>query len=241
MSVLRAWHIKARFAQLRGFIGAGAKAKLNCRLIERTAFRLGGEAVELRRLFLTEGLYSRNIQKILELRLAQIPGGDPELRRLIGRVIRELGYGARDSLGSVRLVASRALDMIWAVELDGGEIPEAWKQEWKFAGRLGAYDLKNFDRFPRGDPGRQCKLLCEIVGGINGRLPVVAKHLTRPSYVLFELVKGSGDLGQHLKGEVTLSYAAAIGYGASPGKWKRRLSPSSTSASSTLRLFRSPR
>ena len=201
---------RLEFLRNRGFIGNSRRPKLTCRLIEKMALKHGGQAVEIKRMFSTEQLYSQNVQRILELRLSQVSGGDRELRRRVERVIRELGFNATDAIASVRMVACRALDAIWEAELEKNEVPQAWKEAWKFAEGLGAYALQTYSRFPRGDAGRQCGLLCDIVGGRDGKLPVLAKYVTRPTYVLVEHIKRAGDDGQHIRSTPSLTYAAAI-------------------------------
>ncbi len=200
---------RASFAAQRGFLTPGKKPKLSCRFMEKMALHHGSEAVELKRLFLTEDLYAKQIQRVLELRLAQVPGGDSKLRGYVERATRELSTGPAETLNSIRLISRRALELIWNAELDGGTWPQSWIDIWKGEGNDGLRLIEKTQRaFPKQD-GMQCAILREITGGY-GNLPTIAKHVTRSSYILVEHVKSAGDLGQHLEDKLTTADAASI-------------------------------
>ena len=200
---------RRQFAAHRGFLTPTRKPKLHCRFIERMALRHGAEAMELKRLFATEELYADQIQRILELRLAHFAGGDVKLRGYVARAIRELSAGPEEALNSIRLISRRALELIWELELDNGKRPTAWFDAWKQEGDDGLRLIQRHGgSFPKRD-GQQCAVLRDITGGY-GNLPVVARHVTRATYILVEHVKSAGDLGQHLDDDLTLPYAASV-------------------------------
>ncbi len=200
---------RVHFGAQRGFITPSKKPKLNCRFIEQMALRHGREAVVLKRLFSTETQYAQQMQRVLELRLGQVTGGDQKLRGNVARAIQELPAGPVETLNWIRLISRRALELIWAVELDDGKRPPAWAEAWKHEGNDGQ---KVMDRhqgaFPKPD-GKQCAALRDITGGY-GNLPIVARHVTRATYVLVEHVKSAGDLGQHLADELSRGYAVSV-------------------------------
>lgn len=201
---------RALFAIQRGFLTPSKKPKLNCRFIEKMALRHGSQTVELKKLFLTKELYAKQIQRVLELRLGHVEGGDAELFRRVKKTIRELSYGPADVISSVRMVTRRSLELIWDAELNNGKWPLEWAESWKLEGSYGLYPLKNTSKsFPSSD-GAQCAVLCDITGGRYGNLSPVAKYVTRATYLLLEHVKSIGDLGQHFTGDITTAYAASI-------------------------------
>ena len=201
---------RAAFGAQRGFLTTAKKPQLNCRFIERMAERHGGEAVVLKRLFATEAQHAEQMQRVLELRLAQIKGGDDKLRRYVIRAIRELSAGPEETVNSLRLIVQRALVWIWSAELNAGAWPQEWLDTWKNEGTDGMYALKRAgNRLPKSD-GKQCQILCDITGGTNGKLPVVSRHVTRATYVFVEHVKSAGDLGQHLDDDLTAGYAVSV-------------------------------
>ena len=198
---------RASFASQRGFLSAAKKPRLTCRFIERMAERHGREAVVLKRLFSTEAQYAEQMPRVLELRLAQIAGGDGKLRGYVSRAIRELSAGPEETLNSIRLISRRALELIWSAELDAGSWPQAWIDEWMNAGNDHALE-RTSRRFPSQD-GPQCAVLRDITGGY-GQMAVVAQHVTRSSYILAEHVKSAGDLGQHLADELSDAFAVSV-------------------------------
>lgn len=200
---------RALFCAERGFLTAHRKPSLKCRFIEKMALRHGSEVVELKRLFATELIYAAQMQRVLELRLAQVPGGDGKLRGYVSRAIREVAVGPEETLNSIRMISRRALELIWSAELENGSWPQRWSDAWQAEGSDGLKPLQRMDRgFPKQD-GQQCAVLRDITGGY-GNLPIVASYVTRASYILVEHVKGAGDLGQHLEDRLSEAYAVAI-------------------------------
>ena len=192
---------RRRDLELRGFAHpSGNKLRSSCRLMARYASRKAEEVGNLRRLFGEAERFEVNIRSLLELRLAQVHGADPELVGYVESAIRDLRPEPAHSVVWARSIAERALDLIWDSELGAGkDLPEDWKSAGvKFEG----------GRIPR-KRGWQCRIL-RVITGTEGNDPV-AKFVTKRTYLLVDHLQSVGDFGQHRGGEtVTLPIAASF-------------------------------
>ena len=157
----------------------------------------------LRELFGDRERFGSNIRSLLELRLAQIKGADPELMGYVEKAIRDLHPDPTHSVNWARSIAERALDLIWDAELGPGNksLPVAWK----FI-RSRTYDDEG--RLPQ-KRGRQCGVLREITG--TGEHAPISRFARKPTYLLVDHLQSVGDFGQHRgKDTVSLPVAAAF-------------------------------
>lgn len=190
-----------RDLELRGFArSSGNRLRSSCRLMLLYARQKADEVGNLWRLFGDEERFMDNIRNLLELRLAQVHGADPELAGYVERAIRDLLPEPAHSVVWARSIAERALDLIWDAELEaGGVLPK----DWEFVGVE-----SEEGRIPRGR-GLQCGVLRLITGTADNH--PVAKFLTKPTYLLLDHLQSVGNFGQHKGGEtVTVPIAASF-------------------------------
>ncbi|HYN36295.1 MAG TPA: hypothetical protein VEV82_04900 [Actinomycetota bacterium] len=199
MSLSEVPDYRRRDLQLRGFARlSGSKLRSSCRLMIRYAKQQAGGVAELRRLFGDAERFESNIRSLLELRLAQVRGADPQLLSYVERGIRDLDPEPANSVVWGRSIAERALDLIWEAELPPDRsIPQAWQ----FAG-------VKWGEVPRRR-GQQCGLLRLITGTDDHA--AVSRFVTKPTFLLVDHLQSVGDFGQHREeGEVSLSIAVAF-------------------------------
>ncbi|MCZ6688548.1 MAG: hypothetical protein O7H41_02990 [Planctomycetota bacterium] len=193
---------RRRVLELRGFASSsGNRLRSSCRLMAHFAQQQAAEVANLQRLFGDTARFEGNIRSLLELRLAQIPGVDPELRGYVERAIRELQPEPRNSVVWARSIAERALDLIWQAELPADKSLPAG---WKFVG----ITFDALGKLPRRR-GQQCNILRRITG-TEDHAPV-SQFVTKPTYLFVDHLQSVGDFGQH-KEEGTLSVAIASAF-----------------------------
>ena len=188
--------------ELLGF-GRSSRSRIrsSCRLMSRFARQQAAEVKNLRRLFGDAERFEGNIRSLLELRLSQIHGADPDLRQFVEQAIRNLHPYPVHSVIWMRSVVERALDLIWEVELPpDSSLPEAWK----FVG----VKFDPWGRVPR-KRGQQCNLL-RLITGTEKHAPV-SQFVTKPTYLLVDHLQSVGDFGQH-KGDDTVSVPIAAAF-----------------------------
>ena len=153
----------------------------------------------LRRLFGDAEGFERNIRDLLELRLDQVAGADPELLRRARKAVRDL-HPPNDSIKWARSVAERALDLIWNAELpEDRSLPDKWRRA----------DVFRHDGKLPHRRGEQCGILRKITGGAEHS--AIAKFVTKPTAVLVDHIHGVGNFGQHTEGQtVSVGFAAAF-------------------------------
>jgi hypothetical protein len=201
---------RVRFLVERGIAyESGNRVKLANRFIARLASVRTIDVSGARRLFERPEDFEANIRTVLELRLAQSRAGDPELMKLVRRAVKPLPDEPDAALGSARDIVDRALDLIWGAEAPGGRVPAAWVEAWKFNPKL-TDAVAEYGRDPRLPEarGRQCGLLRIATGGQF--IDPVVKRVSKPTYVLVEIMNQFGDLKNHFKGEPTLTLAVAF-------------------------------
>ena len=197
---------RIRVLSQRGFAtSSGKKLRSSCRLMAQYARHEAEEVNNLQRLFGNNERFEGNIQSLLELRVAQITGGDPVLLGEVKKAIRDLHPEPTQSTTWARSIADRAMDLIWKAELPADRsLPD----EWKFIG----IEFDERGRLP-GNAGRQCGILREITG--TAAHDPVAKYITRPTCLLVDHVQSVGNFGQHRRGiSVSPSIAAAFCFSA---------------------------
>ena len=193
---------RCRDLELRGFARrSGKKVRSSCRLMCRYAQQQAGGVADLRRLFGDSERFGSNIRSLLELRLAQVRGADPDLLGYVKRAIRDLEPEPAFSIVWARSIAERALDLIWEAELPSDK---SMPEPWKFAGVQ--FDARG--QFP-GRRGPQCGILRSITG--TEKQGSVSKFVTKPTYLLVDHIQSVGDFGQH-KQEATVSISMAAAF-----------------------------
>lgn len=192
---------RRRDLELRGFArSSGNKLRSSCRLMTRYARQQASDVANLRQLFGNAERFESNIQSLLELRLAQIPRLDPELRGYIQRAIWNLQPEPAHSVVWARSIAERVLRLIWDAELGPDRtIPDHWK---RLELRLDPWQLPS-------KLGLQCYLLSRITG--TPEHDPVSKFITKPTFLLTDHIQSVGDFGQH-RGDniVTVQFAASF-------------------------------
>lgn len=193
---------RIRVLNERGFaVSSGKKLRSTCRLMARYARQQAEEVNNLQRLFGNKERFEGNIRSLLELRAAQITGGDPALIGEVKKAIRDLHPEPTQSTTWARSIADRALDLIWEAELaPDRSLPD----EWNVVG----IEFDERGRLP-GSRGRQCGILRQITG-TEAHDPV-AKYVTRPTCMLVDHVYSVGNFGQHRRG-ITVSTSVAASF-----------------------------
>lgn len=194
-------------------VQTGNKVRLANRLIERIASQRQADVTGIRRLFEAESEFDVNIRTVVELRLARLQNVDGSLRRFVDRAIRHLPADPHGAVSSARDILDRALDMIWAIECPGGQVPQPWIHHW------GQYGPSNnlASQYARSsaigaDRGRQCSLL-QAATGRQG-VPQVTTHVSKSTYVLIEYMKQLGDFRNHSKTDASLTMAISFCFAA---------------------------
>jgi hypothetical protein len=178
--------------------------KASCRLMQKYARRQGSQVTDLRRLFGTLNEYGRNVRSLLELRLAQIPNGDKDLQRLIGRTIADLHPEPTDAVMSFRPIADKAIDLILNAEVPNRKIPQNWIEQWQRDNE----QLVKDGNLPH-KRGSLCGLLRVMTG--TGNTKAVAHYISKPTALLVGHIQAVGDFGQHTEGhKVSLETAIAF-------------------------------
>jgi hypothetical protein len=186
------------------------KIRASCRIFQRYTAGQAEGVTYMRRLFSNPEGFSCNIKSLLELRLAQIENGDPDLISDIQRAIRDLQPNPSYSIKWARTIVMRALELIWEKELNQDKkIPAEWINNWK-----SSEDQQYWKEYyvtgelPIKRLGHQCALLDKITGTEYSER--VAQYVSKSTYTLVSLMNSVGDLGQHQNEKVMLGYAAAV-------------------------------
>ncbi|HEY9605647.1 MAG TPA: AAA family ATPase [Allocoleopsis sp.] len=201
-------HERKTALEQRGFLQLSSnKLKSCCRLMKKYAELRAPSVAELRRLFQDSENFEANIQEVLEMRLAQIQGGDPQLLELIRKAIRDISPNPMDATNWMRRFVSRSLDIIWLHELPPDrKLPAVWINEWQ-AKAINFPD--DAGRLPSSIWG-QCTILQLITGSRQGLEPI-SQYVTKPTYILVNHIREIADFGQHTtpRDKVTIGIAAA--------------------------------
>ncbi|MCY3968487.1 MAG: hypothetical protein OXG74_01020 [Acidobacteria bacterium] len=193
---------RRRDLERRGFARAiGKKIRPSCRLMAQYALQRAEGVANLRRMFGAPERFEGNIRNLLELRLTQVDGADPELRDFVERAIRDLQPEPVNSVVWARSIAGRALDLIWEAELPNDR---SMPDDWKFAG----VQFDDRGRLPRSR-GRQCQILRRITGTEHN--DPAAMFVTKPTCLLVDHLQSIGDFGQHRE-EATVSIFMATAF-----------------------------
>lgn len=190
------------------------KIRASCRIFQRYTADQAEGVTYMRRLFSSPEGFTGNIKSLLELRLAQIQDGDPNLISDIQRAIRDLQPDPSYSIKWARTIVMRALELIWIKELDQDKkIPAEWINNWKSSEDQRYWKEYYVTReLPIKRLGHQCALLDKITGTeYNER---VAQWVSKSTYTLVSLMNSVGDLGQHQNEKVSLGYAAVVCFAA---------------------------
>ncbi|MFZ2301327.1 MAG: hypothetical protein WAW10_05600 [Gallionella sp.] len=180
----------------KGFMKkSGAKVTSNCRFLEKHLACQVNDSGSMIRLFGSADSFNSNIRPLLERRMAHLPKLDATLKRYIERGIEDLPNHPDVCLSNVRGIVDRALDLVWAVELEAKKIPSGWFDMWKRAGETG-FDAWN-EQFPTRR-GHQIRLLQLMTG--TDKSTARARFVSKSAHVLVNAAHGFGDFGQHLDG-----------------------------------------
>jgi hypothetical protein len=194
-------NISARRRQVlleRGYlIRDGGRVRENCRLILKFASLSETVARDLRDLFRDSVTEERNFKKILEIKLLQVQGGDPEIRSFINLAIHGLSNETRTSLTLIRSIAEHALQVAWDAEYPNGTIPgEVQAELTRNRGHNTGLDPSFLNR--THEPGVRRRILRQAVGGDVQRQPKLTRKITRPIVILIEHLHNLGNFGQHM-------------------------------------------
>ena len=169
--------------QRRGLVAPqGATVKGSCRLLHRWAISYSVAPSILRQAFGKTEDYETNFGVLLQLRLDQITPLDSELRRCVERVLRVLD-NPNMAVGGLRAIFDRAMICLWDAETGGSrQAPASWNE----GGRLPQSTAER---------GKECSILDAITG--KHGMERVAKHATKPTFILAQCIKSCGDFGEH--------------------------------------------
>jgi hypothetical protein len=184
----------------RGFIRQTAnRLERPSRLLEKYLAEHPNENGALAHLFGTEAGYQQHFKGVLERRIAQITGIDPDLRRFLERDLEDLPHHPKVLLGNVHGILEQSLTLIWKAECWNDEagkprIPSDWFPIWQRNGERGFEEW--FTRFPEG--GQRLRLLDLMTG--TQKTDRLARFVTKNAYVLANSIQGFRDFGVHPKG-----------------------------------------
>ncbi|HLP46085.1 MAG TPA: hypothetical protein VK469_09065, partial [Candidatus Kapabacteria bacterium] len=205
---------RRKYLETRGFALVSKNViKASCRIFQRY---VGGktEGVScMKRLFNSLDGFNQNIKSLLELRVAQLPGQNNELKGYIEKAIGDLQPKPSHTIIWVRSIVMQALDIIWQRELTPDKkIPTSWINEWK-ATEEERYWKPYYEtsQLPQ-ELGYQCALLEKITGTEYNKR--VAKYISKSSYTLISFLNSVGNFGQHQNEAVSLGYAVAACFAA---------------------------
>ena len=178
--------------KLRGFAHEYKKNRLrsSCRLMDQYAQQQEVKESNLQRLFGDADAFKSNIPRLLEHRLDQIrtiPGADRALMDHVQFVIELLQHhGPIRSLGPVRDIEDRALELIWDAELgpNNRSLPKNWKSKL-------SKPRKSVVEVP-DDRGVQCGILRDITNK-NG-----SEVITKPTQLLLDYLHSIGNFRHHM-------------------------------------------
>jgi hypothetical protein len=189
--------LRQRALVQRGYgVAAGNRIRAGCRLMSRYAAQQGPAVADLQRLFRKGEDFDRNIRGLLELRLANVASqnADDALVAYLQSAIRDLDSSPELSLKLVRSIASRAMAIIWDLELEPGRrIPEAWIQSWQHSGEQLKW-LTAERGLPKSD-GAKCNVLRLMTG--TEKVARTAKVASKVTSLLVDALQSVGDFGQH--------------------------------------------
>jgi hypothetical protein len=205
---------RRRYLVERGIVTeSGKKVRLANRFIERIAGARRNDVSGARRLFERPEDFVANIRTVLELRLAQVQGGDPELMKLVKRATKHLPDEPDATLGTARDILDRAFKLVWGSETPGGIVPKHWIDHWQrtevITGRpiRAAADYARNPAIPE-ERGQQCALLRVATG--QSRISAITSTVSKGTCVLLELANDIGDLKNHSKGDPSVTMAVAF-------------------------------
>jgi hypothetical protein len=191
----------SRFALVERGLAVSASGRLTktSRLMEQFVRTLDADSGTLARQFGRASEYAPNMRSVLQLRLAQIEGIDPRLKRLVELCLEDLPAAADLCLTHVRDVGVRMADLMLIAELGADlEIPNTWileLQEKEFLGdrvRVPAWCFSG--RCPHETRDR-IELLKLIINPRN--IQPRAKTCSRLAIELVQVLKRLGDYGEH--------------------------------------------
>lgn len=204
---------RLRFLIDRGIAArSGNRVRLSNGFLKKHAATRERDVSGTRRLFESTEDFHVNIRSVIELRLAQVQGADPQIIRCIRRSVLHLPDDPAGTLGCARDILDRALDLVWAAEAPGGRVPQAWIEDWKFSGRT--REVEEYTRTPTLPEarGRQCGLLRLATG--QQYVKPSTRRISKSSYVLIEHMNQIGDLKNHTTTEPSLTMAVAFCFAA---------------------------
>lgn len=186
---------RRRALALRGLAEeSGGTLHVRSKLVQRFVGERDVAVSELRRHFADVASYERNIPRVLEYRLAQVPRGKvaPNLRSKVEKAVRELASGTpEDTLTWLRSVFELGFALAWGAEVSSKKLPEAWFTVWR---TTSATDLP--DPVPHSDDPARLLGVLRFAMGRQG-VPRVTRYVTKRTYILLSTLKDAGDFGQH--------------------------------------------
>lgn len=208
----------------RGYlVKEGNNVKASCRFMLTFAALHEVRQRDLRDLFKDPDTELRSLRSLLELRLAEVKGGDAETRSFIEHAIEGLAKGQRTALSGIRNIADEATRCAWNTEFPDGIIPVNVQQQLTLSWETGGCGLKPEDlpaaqaRNAEVDT-RMLRIRRKILrlGAGDQQRTKVTKRVTRPMMMLIEHLHALGNYGQHmndipeeLERRVDISFCAA--------------------------------
>lgn len=181
----------------RGYlVKDGNKAKVSCRLMFGYAAQHEVRQRDLRDLFKDPDSELRSLRALLELRLAEVEGGDPETRSFIEHAIDGLSKGQKTALAGIRSIAEEALSCAWKAECPNNIIPAEMQKQLTLSWDAGGGGLSP-DLLAKVNDKNARRRMLRVAAGDQG-LKKVTRKVSRPMMLLIDHLHGLGNYGQHM-------------------------------------------
>lgn len=159
---------------------------------------------ELSRLFRNSEDFQKNIKRVLELRIENLPRLDEELVKSIRYAIRDFPDDPRQVIDSARGIVDSVLDFLLKTEElnAGSKVTADWRMIWDESQKGEKKPMsfpEDIDPIPH-DRGNQCKFFRIITGGFAEKFRV-AKKISRQTVVLLNQLNSYGNFINHRGGE----------------------------------------
>ena len=160
----------------------------------------------LGRMFGSWNSYIGNIRGILERRLAQIPRFDETLFHMVGRAVEDVPDHPDTSLNSLTHIEDRALDLVWTRELGadrrlGTDVISYWTESPRDRNKFVAEMIRTEQWEIPGERGPQLTLLQLLNGSHQDFSRIMARHVTKDTYVLLNAIHSFRNRSQHGSGQ----------------------------------------
>jgi hypothetical protein len=190
-------HLRQQALIERGYlVKDGNKVKVSCRLMLGYAAQHEVRQRDLRDLFKDPDSELRSLRSLLELRLSEVEGGDPETRSFIEHAIDGLSKGQKTALAGIRSIAEEALSCAWKAECPNNTIPTEMQQQLTLAWDAGGGGLSP-DQLAKVNDKNSRRRMLRLAAGDQG-LKKVTRKVSRPMILLIDHLHALGNYGQHI-------------------------------------------